>query len=107
MFNRVLNTPLTWSYDGTKGKDVEPLKYFFIDGQKFSAYFGRCAAKPYVMLCAIWYQFRNLEKLKPATFLKLSLLHECFSRFLNCTNGTNSRETSHMILFIVILSELF
>ena len=54
MFNRVLNTPLTWSYDGTKGKDVEPLKYFFIDGQKFSAYFGRCAAKPYVMLCAIW-----------------------------------------------------
>ena len=28
--------------------------------------------------------------LKPATLLKLTLLHGCFSRFLNCTNRTKS-----------------
>ena len=31
-----------------------------------------------------------------ATLLKLTLLHECFSRFLNCTNGTKSRNAPHM-----------
>ena len=36
-------------------------------------------------------------KLKPATLLKLTLFHWCFSRFLNCTNGTKSRNTSHII----------
>ena len=30
------------------------------------------------------------EKLQPATLLKVTLLHGCFSRFLNCTNGTKS-----------------
>ena len=30
----------------------------------------------------------------PATSLKVTLLHGCFSRFLNCTNGTKSRKTS-------------
>ena len=30
------------------------------------------------------------EGLKPATLLKLTLLHGCFSRFLNYTNGTKS-----------------
>ena len=29
--------------------------------------------------------------LVPATLLKLTLLHECFSRFLNCANSTKSR----------------
>ena len=33
--------------------------------------------------------------LKPATLLKVILLHGCFSRFLNCTNGTKSRQASH------------
>ena len=28
--------------------------------------------------------------------LKVTLLHGCFSRFLNCVNGTKSRKTSHM-----------
>ena len=34
-----------------------------------------------------------LEKwrLQPATLLKLTLLHEYFSRFSNCTNGTLMR----------------
>ena len=34
--------------------------------------------------------------LKPATLLKVTLLHGRFSRFLNCTNGTKSRKASHL-----------
>ena len=30
-----------------------------------------------------------VKLLKPATLLKLTILHGCFSRFLNCTNGNN------------------
>ena len=34
---------------------------------------------------------------KFATLLKkVTLLHGCFPRFLNCTNGTKSRNTSQM-----------
>ena len=32
---------------------------------------------------------------KPATLLKSALLYGCFSRFLNCTNGTKSRNATH------------
>ena len=60
------------------------------------------------MLCAIWYHLYNLKNAKnnqrgviflvklqgPATKLKVTLLHGCFSRFLNCTNGTKSRNPS-------------
>ena len=46
----------------------------------------------YVMHCAIWYHLNNLKNVKnthgrvlilvqPATILKLTLLHGCFSRF--------------------------
>ena len=34
--------------------------------------------------------------MKPGTLLKLTFLHGCFSRFLNCTNGTKSRNVSHI-----------
>ena len=34
-------------------------------------------------------------QLKPATLLKVTLRHGCFSRFLNCTNGTKSRKKHH------------
>ena len=34
--------------------------------------------------------------LKPATLLKLTLLYGRFSRFLNCTNGTKSRNAPHV-----------
>ena len=52
------------------------------------------------MHCAIWYHLYNLKnvKLKPATLLKLALLHVCFSRFLNCANGTKSRNAPHIRL---------
>ena len=54
-------------------------------------------------LCAIWYYLYNLKtwktpmqecyfkqscRLQPATLLKVTLLHWCFSCFLNCMNGT-------------------
>ena len=35
-------------------------------------------------------------KAKPATLLKVTLLHGCFSRFWNYTNGTKLRNPSHI-----------
>ena len=37
-------------------------------------------------------------RLHHATLLKLKLLHGCFSRLLNCTNGTKLCNASHMNL---------
>ena len=34
----------------------------------------------------------------PATLLKVTLLHRCFSRYLNCANGNKSRKTSHICI---------
>ena len=62
--------------------------------------------RSYVLRCAIWYHLYNLKNeknthggvliLKPATLLKLALLRGCFSRFLNYTNGTKSRDAPHI-----------
>ena len=41
------------------------------------------------------YKFQRLTE--PATLLKVTLLHGCFPRILNCTNGTKTRKTSHII----------
>ena len=41
--------------------------------------------------------FSKVAGKKSATLLKVALLHECFSRFLNYSNGTKSRKTSHML----------
>ena len=47
-------------------------------------------------------QFKKREKhpWRNVTFskvlLKETLFHGCFSRFLNCTNGTKSRKASHI-----------
>ena len=35
-----------------------------------------------------------------ATLLKVTLLHGCFSRLLNCTNDTKLRKASHIMLEI-------
>ena len=48
-----------------------------------------CVAR-FGIICTI------LKNLKPATLLKVTLLHGYFSRFLNCTNGTKSRNASHL-----------
>ena len=63
-------------------------------------------------MIAIWYHLYNLKNVKKtthggvlllvklqgefATLLKVTLLHECFSSFSNCTNGTKLREASHL-----------
>ena len=44
-------------------------------------------------------QFKKREKYPWRK--KAILLHECFSRFLNCTNGTKSRKTSQMIILTI------
>ena len=58
------------------------------------------------MLCAIWYHlynFKNVKKTHGSVLLllklqavKATLLHGCFSCFLNCTNGTKSLNPSQM-----------
>ena len=48
--------------------------------------------------------FRVNIRLKPATLLKLTLLHGCFSLFLNCTNVTK-RATHHKYLNVKIVSK--
>ena len=75
------------------------------------------SAFSYVMFCPIWYHFYNLRNVKnahggvlvsvklQAFSLKVTLLHGYFSRFLNCTNGTNSRNASHRCTVLMILLE--
>ena len=71
------------------------------------------------MLCAIWYHLHNLKNVKnthggvlllvqlqafkPATLLKVTLLHECFSRVLNCTNGTKLRQRTTYYHYYLVL----
>ena len=61
--------------------------------------------------CAIWYHFHNLKNVKnthggvlllvklqaKCLQLKVTLIRGCFSRFSNCTNGTKSCKTSHLV----------
>ena len=44
------------------------------------------------------HSWRSVTLSKP----KVTLLHGCFSRFLNCTNGTKSRKTSHQNLLSIL-----
>ena len=46
--------------------------------------------------------FIKVAGLKTATLIKVVLHHGCFSRFLNCTNGTKSCKKSQMKLSIKI-----
>ena len=67
------------------------------------------------MFCATWYHLYNLKNTKtpmeewrsvtfsnvsglPAILLKLTLLHWCFSNFLNSTDGIKSRNAPHIQL---------
>ena len=38
-----------------------------------------------------------VKLLQPAILLKVTFLHGCFLRFLNCANDTKSHRASHMI----------
>ena len=39
-----------------------------------------------------------------ANLLKVTLLHECFLRFSNCTNGTKSRNITYLVYSIPAFS---
>ena len=45
-------------------------------------------------------QFKKREEhpRRSVNFTNLALLHGCFSRFLNCTNGTKSRNAPHVAI---------
>ena len=45
--------------------------------------------------------------MKPATLLKVTLLNGRFSRFLNCIDGSDSRNESHIYLKMRILKSHF
>ena len=69
----------------------------------------------YVVRCAIWYHLCNLKNVKNThggviilvKLLKLTLLHGCFSRFLNCTSDTKSRNASHISGFANPMTNIF
>ena len=46
-------------------------------------------------------QFKKQEKhpWKSVTFSKVTLLHGCFPRFLNCTHGTKPRNAPHLYIY--------
>ena len=60
--------------------------------------------------CAIWYHLCNLINVKNnhggVLILKLTLLHGCFSCFLNCTNGTKSCNASHVTCIDIIFTSM-
>ena len=41
--------------------------------------------------------FWTVDIFSQTTLLNVTLFHGCFSRFLNCTNGTNLRNVSHLL----------
>ena len=62
----------------------------------------------YVMLCVTWYHLYILKTVENThegvirlrvkkVKLKVKLLYECDSRFLNCTNGTKSLQASQLV----------
>ena len=48
------------------------------------------------------FEFSKVAGLKPATLLKLTLHHGCFSRFSNCKNGIKSPNASDLALFFQV-----
>ena len=52
-----------------------------------------------VVRCAIWHHLHNLKNVKNThggVLTLVTLLHGCFSRFLNCTNDTKSRNAPQL-----------
>ena len=45
--------------------------------------------------------FAQFKKRELATLLKVTFLHGCFSRFVNCKNGTKSGNASHMLSIVL------
>ena len=104
-------------YSGTPGSLILLNKHRFLnyylsfrDAKPNSVFYIDCTI--IVMRCAIWYHLYNLKNVKNThrgvLFLvklqaeaKLTLLHECFSRFLNCKNGTKSCNAIHLFFALI------
>ena len=87
MFDWVLNTPLR-VVENIFSKSMNSLEYL-----RFT-YFQSNALRN----LAPFVQFKKREKHRKAcNFIKSYILHGCFSRFLNCTNGTKSRNASQFL----------
>ena len=61
----------------------------------FNKYHTRSFAQ-FATICTILKTWKSCRRY-PATLLKVALLCGCFSRFLNCTNGTKLRKALHII----------
>ena len=70
--------------------------------------------REYVMRCVIWYHlysFKNVKNshrgllflVKLQAILKVTLLHGCFSNFLNCKNGAKPCNASLINLVPLLL----
>ena len=71
--------------------------------QNFNSHFQK---QPLMQIRILFHKgFKYGGRLKPATLLKVTLLHVCFSRFLNCTNGIKSRNASHIFFRLAIIDQ--
>ena len=80
-------------------KICSPYFYLFCEYSIINSHFVKGAT-----LCLIWcnlYNFENVKNTHGGVLLliklqasKVTLLHGCFSRYLNCTNGTKSQKAS-------------
>ena len=63
-------------------------------------FYNQCFSltQPQCFLTFLWIEIQMLLQmlLKPSTILKVALIHGCFLRFLNRTNGTKSYKASHI-----------
>ena len=86
-----------WSYPTEKVILVcifsEFLSTSTISKRSVNPFWGYCWLKNSVIRLS---KSKSKSRLQPATLLKLTFLHGCFSRFLNCTNSTKSRKASHI-----------
>ena len=86
----------SWTNDDANRTYIRRFSYALCPGGfDFHGYVG-----VNVMRFAIWYHLYNFKKVKNThggVTLKVTFFHGCFSGFLNCTNGTKSRKTSHIL----------
>ena len=60
----------------------------------------------FMILCVIWCHLQNVKNEKNIhrgvlLLVKVTLLHRCFSRVLNCTSGAKFHKASHVMITIL------
>ena len=113
-YSHILLTLRKLKPDISQDYDIGMLLIYKRSSQKIGTCFtmtqnGKKTNAVYETPCAIWCHLYNLKtmtnihervllfvkfRLKPATLLKVTILHGYFSRFLNCTNDTKSCKAS-------------